>query len=295
MSDTAPTICQHPTPEQLSRYQRAYPQSECRDFCILDSFTCTYNCIAWAVGITSRDIWPWSLTSKVSLKQFDALFFEQFGFQRATRATVGRDGVAAFGKSTDDMKHVARLAIGHDGSLAWTSKLGCGERIEHWLVDLASEQSMYGWVQTFYSRAAGVDASVARARALATAATLSADEANEVARRATAVAYGLRAQFDASYQAWQATWMRSPAWASSAPVERTRSDEFRALVDLGPGIVPLLMARLLGDEAMALQAVERLIDPALVFRPRVSDPAVLGGEALRGRETVRRWLGAARS
>ncbi len=110
-----------------------------------------------------------------------------------------------------------------------------------------------------------------------------------VIERAAAASPHLREEFGQAYAAWTRTWDDPAVVVSSAPSARTRSPEFRALVAMGPDIVPLLMDKLRDPtQFFALQVVERMVTSSVVFRPQLDDVAVLGGEQLRAHETIKR-------
>ena len=95
----------------------------------------------------------------------------------------------------------------------------------------------------------------------------------------------LRGRFDVRYRAWKYSWRRKPILFNTKTARGTA--EFRALVALGPGILPLLVDRLVRrDEYAALQAYDALQD-----RPDLRlDPQDYPSEQQRALETARRWL-----
>jgi hypothetical protein len=97
----------------------------------------------------------------------------------------------------------------------------------------------------------------------------------------------LRGRFDVRYRAWKYSWRRKPIiFSSSSSAARTPA-EFRALIRLGPGIIPLLVDKLVRrDEFHALQAYDALQD-----RPELRvDSQQYPSEQQRALETARRWL-----
>ena len=101
----------------------------------------------------------------------------------------------------------------------------------------------------------------------------------------------VREQFTRAYDRWKQTWSQPAILASSDPQVRARSKEFDDLVAMGQVIVPLLIREMsVEHDFFALQAVEQLVPPDIVFRPAIGDPEFLGGEQLRAHMTARRWL-----
>jgi hypothetical protein len=98
----------------------------------------------------------------------------------------------------------------------------------------------------------------------------------------------LKGRFDVRYRAWRYSWLRKPLIFNSKSARPPA--EFRALISLGPGILPLLVGKLAnGDDSRALQAYDALQDHSDL---RV-DPQAYPNERQRALETVRRWLARA--
>ena len=114
---------------------------------------------------------------------------------------------------------------------------------------------------------------------------LSAEQRARLKAEIARVPSDLRGRFDVRYRAWKYSWRRKPILFNTRTARGTA--EFRALVALGPGILPLLVDRLVRrDEYAALQAYDALQDkPDL----RV-DPQNYPSEQQRALETARRWL-----
>ncbi len=94
----------------------------------------------------------------------------------------------------------------------------------------------------------------------------------------------LKGRFDVRYRSWKYSWRRKPLIFSSRPARPPA--EFRALISLGSGILPLLVGKLANGDTRALQAYDALQDRAEL---RV-DPQTYPDEQQRALETVRRWL-----
>jgi hypothetical protein len=105
----------------------------------------------------------------------------------------------------------------------------------------------------------------------------------EVAR----VPSDLKGRFDVRYRAWKYSWRRKPILFSSNSRAVRTPTEFRALVSLGPGIIPLLVDKFVKrEEFPALQAYDALQD-----RPDLRvDQQAIPSEQQRALETARHWL-----
>jgi hypothetical protein len=96
----------------------------------------------------------------------------------------------------------------------------------------------------------------------------------------------LRARFDERYSSWKKTWQRPDILISSNSKAVRNSEEFRALISLGPPILPLVVDKLLEpDEFFTLQLYDALQD-----RPEWRDERYDQGEQQRALATARRRL-----
>ena len=125
--------------------EQHFPGLKNTDYAIISPRTPKYNCIAWAVGDTTRFWWPrdeayWPPTVPKEAT-IDALVqaFETLGYAHCNTADKenGIEKVAIYAKGQEP-KHAARQLK----SGMWTSKLGNEEDIVHTLDGLAGE--MYG-------------------------------------------------------------------------------------------------------------------------------------------------------
>lgn len=116
--------------------------------------TTTYNCIAWALGITDRWWWPqnpdayWPLAcpEEVTIRAFQSVF-AVCGFEPCDdgRLENGYEKISLYAKG-DQPTHAARqLRSGR-----WTSKCGQNVDIEHKLRELEGEE--YGQVVIYFCR-----------------------------------------------------------------------------------------------------------------------------------------------
>ncbi|MFB9262918.1 hypothetical protein ACFFWD_06985 [Bradyrhizobium erythrophlei] len=124
--------------------------------------------------------------------------------------------------------------------------------------------------------------------ALAQANDLAPDQRAQLKADIARVPSDLRGRFETRFRAWKHSWRRKNILFSSNSKEVRTPAEFRALVSLGPGILPLLVDRFIRrDEFPALQAYDALQD-----RPELRvDPQAVPSEQQRALETARRWLG----
>jgi hypothetical protein len=116
----------------------------------------TYNCIAWAAGVTDdwwwpdkagQGHWPTGVPREATIDAFRRMF-ALLGFEQCSTEDSDPDfeKIALFTTEAGVPKHAARqLATGR-----WTSKLGIFEDIEHDLRDI--EGAVYGSVALIMSR-----------------------------------------------------------------------------------------------------------------------------------------------
>ena len=128
---------------------------------------------------------------------------------------------------------------------------------------------------------------VVLAQATAQESELSVEQRARLKAEIARVPSDLKGRFDVRYRAWKYSWRRKNILFNSSTKSARTPAEFRALISLGPGILPLLVAKLANhDEFRALQAYDALQD-----RPELRvDPQGYPSEQERALETVRRWL-----
>jgi hypothetical protein len=116
--------------------------------------------------------------------------------------------------------------------------------------------------------------------------TISAAQRARLDAEIAQVPADLSARFDARYRDWTKTFQRPDIAVSSSSGAVRNSDEFRALVALGPQILPLVVDKLLQPhEFFALQLYDVLQD-----RADLRDADAFQGEQKRALATARRWL-----
>lgn len=135
--------------------------------------------------------------------------------------------------------------------------------------------------------AAGVPHHPVLAQAAAQTGDLTPDQRARLKAEVARVPSDLKGRFDVRYRAWKYSWRRKNILFSSNTKSVRTPAEFRALISLGAGILPLLVGKLANrDEFPALQAYDALQD-----RPELRvDPQSYPSEQQRALETVRRWL-----
>jgi hypothetical protein len=139
-----------------ARIVRDFPRFKSVQFYLTSPADPSYNCIAWAVGDTSRwwwpdknpyTYWPGEIPRNVQLDSFIALF-ESLGYQPCPDASVEThcEKVAIFVDAAGKPTHAARqLETGQ-----WTSKIGRLEDISHTIYGL--EGGGYGDVAVYLRR-----------------------------------------------------------------------------------------------------------------------------------------------
>jgi hypothetical protein len=140
----------------VNLFEDLFPKLHPGNYTITSPATPSYNCVAWAIGITTewwwpdgdptRIVWPVNVARALTVESFrDAL--ATVGFVVCSEdQEVGFERIALFASIASIPTHVARqLPNGH-----WTSKLGILEDIEHDLRDL--EGDAYGTVVLFMKR-----------------------------------------------------------------------------------------------------------------------------------------------
>lgn len=95
-----------------------------------------YNCIAWAVGVHDRSIWPWSHTPNI--EEAIEMFVREHGFRRCPRPSTADTGwfIALYCRSNGEFTHVARRT---EASGSWESKLGKFCDVHHTLEAISGE------------------------------------------------------------------------------------------------------------------------------------------------------------
>jgi hypothetical protein len=264
-----------------------------------------YNCLAWSLDIQTSWMWPWvGPDTKVTIDEFYTLYKSWGVFERATDPSLATP-ITFSGILDNDMKHGAIFIPEKykNNQRTWSSKMGSNILISHPYADLWN--GLYGVPQG--------SAGPARPEALREAAlkaarkgantpqdsgsaeeiiySISEAETHALRQQVNKLTQEVKDLFERQYAAWKQTWTQPAIQASSNPYDYARSKEFNDLVAMGPDILPLLVEKMSnGREFLALQAVERLLPPSLIFRPALDNPLIFGGEQLRAHMTAKRWL-----
>jgi hypothetical protein len=271
----------HLTESEKEFAAQNWPNLNVNNVQVTGAATATYNCLAWTLGITNSWVWPWRGGATVSKAQFDQLY-ANYGYSPA-----GSGPVAVYGFNPNDMQHGSLYTQTHR---SYESKCGSWLRITHTLQGM--EGGSYGDVEGFYSAATSLQKKTELMQlSFDSFNRLSAQELKILEDAVLNVDPALRASFEKTYREWKATWEHPLIVASSNPYDRTRSVQFLELIALGSGILPLLINQLLDqEEFFALQAVDRLLKPALSVVRGPYDDLILMGEQGRALETVKRWI-----
>ena len=269
------------TSAEKRRFLGYFPNLNVDQAVVTGEMSPVYNCISWTVGITDRWLWPGG-----SIGDFDT-FYQGFGFVRSS------DGpIATWGHSTTNMTHGCVSGPGHGPR--WESKCGADLRIQHGLNELTG--ASYGRVVAFYRRSsllpAPYDSLVEKAVKPKGGKPLSAAERKLLTSQAESVAPEIRSAFEKAFEAWKSTWFQGGLAVSSAPQTRAVGKEFDSLVSLGPGILPLVVAKLAEPENFLALTLYDAIQPdeKLVVQFAPGDERVLEGEQGRARRVVQTWF-----
>jgi len=115
-----------PTPEERDQWDDPFPEDA--TFRILVEPTYGYNCFAWAVGDTSRDITSDTIFFAggyaSTLDGWTRYLIERQGFGRFADGLDTTADLILYGASATQVLHAARKAEQSSGSLTFTSKLG---------------------------------------------------------------------------------------------------------------------------------------------------------------------------
>ncbi len=150
-----------PEPDRLITHRRIKvfcPGISLGDYRITSKTTAAYNCVAWALGITThwweptpsgQYYWPSERDGDYSLESYVQMFENQ-GFSACESDALedGFERIALYAAENGEFAHVALQSLSGE----WSSKLGELEDIEH--ASLSSlEGDVYGSVREFMRRA----------------------------------------------------------------------------------------------------------------------------------------------
>ena len=145
-----------PDPEQISRLQNLFPRLA--HFAIRGPATVQYNCVAWALGITTDWWWPgnlscWPIRQRTARLEGFIAAFAAVGFEECAAPEIepGYEKIALYTRGGFPM-HVARI----ESALLWSSKIGGAELIEH--EPSALDGNEFGLPTHFFRRKSGARA-----------------------------------------------------------------------------------------------------------------------------------------
>lgn len=242
-----------------------------------------YNCIAWSLGFDDRWINPDSPLAAFEIQ------YNAYGKTTTSRLDPNA-GIDGWGIDPSNTTHGSKTYTGTSvgtGGL-WESKLGQNVRITHGRTELSG--TTYGTVLASFL--AGSYAVTVEAWEMAAIEPLEENEMVVLREKIAALPPDFRNKFESAFAAWEATWFQGKLAYSSNTRDLAQGDAYKALVGMGPAILPLLVEKLC-DPAMfpALVLYDALQgSPELVLTYKAGDPYRLEGEQARARRTVRRWI-----
>ncbi|HEV7779633.1 MAG TPA: hypothetical protein VGO58_00125 [Chitinophagaceae bacterium] len=235
-----------------------------------------YNCISWTVGVTNFWHWPGS-----NLTDFDN-FYNQFGLTRKTKGHV-----AAWGLANNSMTHGCISGPTHGP--CWESKCGSLARIQHCLNELNGPS--YGHVIAYYATKFKIIIPKYLKLYMKRIRRFTPDDLKQIKELRAPIPRSVVTSFETKFKAWKKTWFSPELAFNSNPYSRAGTREFRELVGMGNGIVPLLAEKLMDESNfMALSAFEQLAGKKWTLRIDSKDEKVLEGEQGRAFRTVKNYL-----
>ena len=117
----------------------------------IGNWTSTYNCLAYAIGVTDSWVWPWVYDCP-TLSQLDTYMNSQ-GYVRVSQ--YQSNCIVAYGFSSSEITHFSKVVAG-----TVTAKCGAWELMEHNEYDAYFANGDYGSPQAFYVKSSSKTASV---------------------------------------------------------------------------------------------------------------------------------------
>lgn len=241
-----------------------------------------YNCLAWALGITNRWVWPWGSRNATDAEM--TAFLQRQGYARGSNGTL-----VSYGFSASSVGHVARY---YSSSWGWTSKLG------QWLLITHGRDALiggYGARRLFYARAAALVALELKEGEMIVPSgpdveSLSASDRQILEGLVPSVAPRIAKQFEAAWKAWQAE-LQTDVSVDSSTASFVSHSAYRQLVAMGSAIIPLVMQKMAEpSQWYAVLIADALLPPEEQVTVTDEDPEVLEGEQGRARRTVLQWV-----
>ena len=259
----------------FSTLQRVFPYLKQEDTIITGADVTGYNCIAWSLGLNDRWINPAG-----SIEAFTA-FYIQAGCEERMRYSADT-AVAAWangGKPT----HGSRLY--QEGSGLWESKLGKSYRITHGEEELSG--STYGVIVGYFTAPKKFKAKRERTK-------LTAGQQETLGRLVDEAESGLREPFESAFAKLKEEW-HSEAFRYEASTESIRRlPVYTELVEMGPAVLPLLVAKLAEEENFfALPLYDEMQSDGLLrvsYQDERYKKDAVEGEQERARRSVAAYL-----
>jgi len=251
-----------------------------------------YNCIAWTIGRIDTWIDPWQ-----SLAEWDAFYALHNLVRDADNGTV------AIWKDHAEYTHGC-VAVAQHG-FSWESKCGEDLRILHDLGELVSPD-LYGNVQVYYNPAppspppappSPAPSRYAETRRVTPVpsraiAMIPTEQAALLHKIVSTVPGPLVREFESLFAAWRRSWFAGAMKFSSDTRDRTSTWAYRRLLDMGPAIIPLVVAKLQDPKNfIAIRLYDDLqTDPGLCVVHKAGDPVATTGLQGRAAQTMRLYL-----
>jgi hypothetical protein len=262
-------MTRRPNPDEWTELSATFPGLIWNDVWITDEPTLQYNCIGYSMGIRQ-----W-INPQSPLTTFQQQYAAQ-GFSVAPASSALIDGWGTNGGAR--MTHGSRQSTSKPQTGLWESKLGQWFRITHGRNQLVG--AAYGTVLTHF-RPSFAKAEEPEEVSMP---SYTDDELARIAQQAAQVDPGLKADFDERLATWKATWTRPELATSQNTYDFATGPEFEAVVALGDGIVPLVVAEMTQpDGFFMVPLLEEYTDPVPPGPPAES-------EQTRGQRAVRAWL-----
>lgn len=241
-----------------------------------------YNCIAWTLGYTDRWIDPYQ-----TVAEWDAFYNPTF-----VRADSGPIAIWKRGRA---FTHGCVYNYLH--GFPWESKCGSDLRILHQLDELVGDS--YGNVFMYYQAnpplpppgASGAVVHISGAAAKPQAMT-DKERATLIHQAIRDVAPAVRQEFEEQFEAWKRTWFEGAMAFSSDTNDRADGYCYRALVDMGTEIIPLVVEKLNDPKNFIAQRLYEDLQPDPQMRVVItpSDPAAKEGVQGHAQRTVEHYL-----
>jgi hypothetical protein len=271
-----------------------FPTLDTGSVWVLGEATPRYNCLAWALGITSSWVWPWGGRNATDSEMTS--FLRRYGLVPSSSGSR-----LTYGMSWSSIGHICRYS---GSTWGWTSKVGRYLLITHGRDALVGA---YGTRRRFYTAGAAVTG-------LTEGTELGDDEApmtdsplppldrsaiERLDQMAAAADPALVEEFDRRYGAWKSALLAvsesegafSVGLLNSTAAGFSGLPEFAALVALGSEILPLVMRKLADpDEWPAVLLADVFVPYGVGVEFDLDDERVLTGEQGRARLTLDAWL-----